>query len=54
MTFSTPSHGASARHHLGTVPPDSRRSLLLQSGDDEVDVAEKPDAKPWAHFLAGG
>jgi hypothetical protein len=58
MTFSAPSHGASARHHLGTAPPNSCPSLLVQSGETDEDVAvevqEKPEAKPWAHFLAGG
>ncbi|KAK2850757.1 hypothetical protein FQN49_005349 [Arthroderma sp. PD_2] len=45
----------------GSERISQNRSLLVQSGEtDDVDLApgrekvEKPTAKPWAHFLAGG
>lgn len=59
MTFSAPSHNASAPSGLQKEKAHVRESYMLQQGEtDDVEVSprseEKRDAKPWAHTLAGG
>lgn len=59
MSFSSHSHDTTRRTHLENEKQGSPQSLMLQQGEtDDVEAGpqptEKPDAKSWAHFLAGG
>jgi solute carrier family 25 protein 33/36 len=59
MAFPAPSHDASGQSRLSKGASDSRQTVMVQAGEsDDVELSSiqemKTEAKPWAHFLAGG